>query len=378
MKKLLIVSTLGRQFFLFEAANISALKGLGVEVHGAANLADEDKERLDAVEIVKHHVDMNRSPISLSNLRAFFQLLTLMRREQYDAVHCHAPVGGVLGRLAARLAGVPVAIYTAHGFHFYRGAPVINWILYFPVEHLLARITDAIITVNNEDCTRATRSLPAKQVWRIDGVGVDISRYMRAHNRTAKRRELGLPEEAVVFVSIGELNVGKNHELTLRSFAMVRDTSSYLLICGRGKERALLEALAWQLGVEERVQFLGYRADIPDILGASDIYISASRREGLPLSCVEAMASGLPVLCSRVRGHVDLVEDGLSGRLFDPSNANELADMMDELANSDSCRSAMGRTSLEKAQAYDLSRVESAMRSVYSRFFEPPRSSGRV
>ena len=132
------------------------LHSLGFEVHAAANFNDKN-ERLDLLDIIRHHINIQRSPYSFGNLEAYRQLKQLMKAERFDIVHCHSPIGGVLARLAAKYVGIPCVIYTAHGFHFYKGAPIINWLIYYPIEKILSKITDIIITINCEDYIRAKK-----------------------------------------------------------------------------------------------------------------------------------------------------------------------------------------------------------------------------
>lgn len=365
-RKALIVSTLGRQFYLFEAANIRALSKVGYEVHGAANLTREDKRRLAEVGIPLHHIDLERSPLSPRNIRGLSQLVKLIREEQIDLVHSHSPVGGVVGRLAARLGGSLHSLYTAHGFHFYKGSPALNWLLYLPIEFLFSTLTDVILTVNMEDEQFARRHLRAKTVVRLPGVGVDTEKFEPVKGgRETKRKELGLDPDSFVYLSIGEMNPGKNHSLTIRAFAELNFPTARLAICGQGRDEESLRALARSLGVDSRVLFLGYRSDIAEVCQAADVYISSSLREGLPLSGVEAMSAGLPMLCSKIRGNTDMVVDGNNGYLFEPTSAQSLTRLMKKIAEDEAGRIAMGEAGRRMSKKFDRSEVESIMTRLY-------------
>ncbi|PFG17468.1 glycosyltransferase involved in cell wall biosynthesis [Propionicimonas paludicola] len=364
MKRALIVSTVGRQFFLFEAANIRVLKELGYEIHGAANLANEDRRRLDAVDITTHHIRFERGPLSPKNLIALIELVRLMTRLKPDLVHCHSPVGGVVGRLAARLAGVPKVVYTAHGFHFFRGSGARSWATFYPVEWLASFATDLLITINDEDY-RAAQRLHAGATVLIPGVGVDRGRFGPSRQaRDDVRRELGISDDTFVAASVGELSRRKNHAATLRGLALA-EAPAHLLLCGVGAEEAGLRELAAELHVDQRVHFLGYRSDIERVCAAADVYVASSRQEGLPISVIEAMFAGLPVLCSDIRGHRDLVAEGGNGWLFDPAEPRGLARLLDELAQDSDYRAALGARSLELAGSFDLDAVAEEMRQVY-------------
>lgn len=365
MKKALIVSTVARQFFLFEAVNIQIMRELGYEVHGAANTRLDDPERLSTVRIALHHIDIQRSPLSLANAKAFWQLLSLLREHEFDLVHCHAPMGGVVGRLAARAAGISPIIYTAHGFHFFKGAPLKNWLMYFPMEWLLSRFTDLIITINGEDYSAAKR-MHAREVAIIPGVGVRTGDFLRPEDcRSRARRELGLPPESIVLLSVGELIPRKGHETTLKSLARIDAEEVHLLICGKGVEEQRLRNLAIELGVDQRVHFLGFRSDIPEIAAAADVYVSAAHQEGLPVAGVEAMAAGLPLLCSTVRGNVDLLEEGGNGFGFEADDAEGLADRIRELIQNPTIRTTMSKRSRELSYKFDADIVAARMRGIY-------------
>lgn len=369
MGKILIVSTVSRQFYLFEQGNIEVLKSMGYEVHGAANFEDAN-ERLDSIDIIRHHIDIQRSPFSLTNIKALYQLRRLMKSYRFDAVHCHTPMGGVLARLVSRSLHVSPVIYTAHGFHFYTGAPLVNWCLYYPVEWWLSRYTDAVITINREDYERAKRSLKS-QVFFVPGIGVDTSQFDHGtEKRKRKRRELGIDDDTVVLLSVGELSAGKNHSVALRAISQLKGHNIIYLICGRGKGEERLRSLCRDLGLCDTVRFLGFRNDIPEICLASDIFVFPSYREGLPVSVMEAMCAGLPIVCSAVRGNVDLVKDGIGGFLHDPDDVDGFAKSIERLIVDSDLRNEMGRTNRTVVQQYDKLVVKDFMTRIYARLLE--------
>lgn len=252
-------------------------------------------------------IDFARSPFSKQTLVAYQQLRELFARERFDIVHTHTPVGGVLTRLAARNArrsGMRV-IYTAHGFHFYEGAPLANWLLWYPVERVMSRLTDVLITVNNEDYARAKRFARCRVEY-VPGVGVDLSRFADAGDRDAERVELGLAPDDFAVLAIGDLNENKNHRVLVEAVAKL-PANVILFIAGDGPLRGELEALAERLGVSGRVRLLGFRSDVAALLNACDLFCLPSRREGLPVSLIEAMATGTPVLASDARGCADVL-----------------------------------------------------------------------
>lgn len=320
MKKILIVSTVSRQFYLFEKGNIEVLHSLGYEVHGAANYEDAN-ERLDGLNFIRHHIDIQRSPYSKKNVIAYRQLKKIMRTNHFDAIHCHSPMGGVLGRLAARAAGIKSVIYTAHGFHFYEGAPLNNWLLYYPVERLLSRYTDTLITINHEDYNRA-KKFKKTNAFYVPGVGIDLEKIKNVNiDQDRKREELGIPKESFLITTVGELNDNKNHEIIIHALSQLQNKEIHYVICGTGDLESKLIELSEDLGIAEQVHLLGFRNDIHEINKASDLFVFPSFREGLPVSVMEAMATGLPVIASNIRGNSDLIDEE-GGYLIPPQNAD--------------------------------------------------------
>lgn len=347
MKKALIVTTVSGFVPQFEMNNVRILQEMGYEVHYAANYhmpVYGDNERLKGTGIVEHQVDFVRSPLRVvANWKAYRQLIEIMQKDSYQLVHCHTPMGGVLGRLAAKTSGIKNVLYTAHGFHFYKGAPWKNWLFFYPVERLLAHITDILITINEEDYRRAKhfhlRNVEGRmgRVEKINGVGIDIESYRkftevniskgtdaeRGPNlfknlgmpeesaREKKRRELAIKGEEYVFVSVGELTKRKYHKIILKALALMKEECRQkhirYIICGEGTERKNLENMIQKKGLDDIVTLLGYRKDVKEILAASDCFLFPSRQEGLPVALMEAMAMGLPCICADVRGNRDLV-----------------------------------------------------------------------
>lgn len=367
MKKALIVSTVSRQFTLFERVNIQILRELGYEVHGAANFEDAN-EMLDEIDIIFRPFDIQRSPFTLKNIKAYRQLKKIITDGNYDLIHCHSPMGGVLTRLAAQKArkqGTKV-IYTAHGFHFYKGAPSINWLLYYPIERWLARYTDVLITINKEDYERA-KTFKAKKVCYIPSVGVDTQRYVNTIvDKVAKRAEIGVPKNAIMLLSVGELNKNKNHEIVIRAIGKINDPNLYYVICGKGQLFNYLNNLCKELKVSKNVILCGFRNDIAEICQAADIYVFPSFREGLSVALIEAMAGGLPVIASKIRGNVDLLQNGQGGYLLDPNDVAGFAETIQGLAEDKALREQMGQHNPDAVKQFDVENVKKVMYEIYS------------
>ena len=306
LKKALLVTTVSGFVPQFEMNNVRILQSMGYEVHYAANYHTpsygNDNHRLDGTGIIRHQVDFVRSPFKLSNLTVYRQLCTLMKSEHFDLVHCHTPMGGVMARLAAHATGTGPVIYTAHGFHFFKGAAPVNWLCYYPMERFLSHFTDQQICINQEDYERASKQFHARYTDYIPGAGFDLNRIppMTSEEIQLKKQALGLPLHCRILLSSGEFIKRKNHETTIRAFAkLIKEFPDiHYVICGHGQLQDYLQNLVKELGVTDHVSFPGYRQDMLEIYRCADIFAFPSFQEGLPMALLEAMASGLPVVCS--------------------------------------------------------------------------------
>ena len=337
----------------------------GYEVELASNLEQQLREDIVAFGFEVHYIPFSRSPLSKDNIKAYKQLKKLITEKEYDIVHCHTPVAAMCTRLACRKArknGTKV-FYTAHGFHFYKGAPLKNWLVYYPAEWLCSFWTDTLITINKEDYHRAQQHLHAKRTVYVPGVGIDLNKFGSVSlDRTEKRKELGIPENAVLLLSVGELNENKNHETIIKAIAELERYDIYYVIAGTGDKRERLQKIIDENNLSVRVHLLGFRKDISGLCGAADIFCFPSYREGLSVSLMEAMAKGLACAVSQIRGNVDLIDkDG--GRLFAPNSIDDCKRTLEHLLNSD--RKAMGRHNMEKIKEFDVGTVVERMRKIY-------------
>lgn len=374
MKKFLIVAHYSRFLVQFELNDVRLLQSMGYEVHYATNYEHEDMYA-DAVRVIREHgvilhqIDFVRSPYNvIANEKAYQQLKELMRMEQFDGIHCHTPMAGALARLAANATGTKPVLYTAHGFHFYKGCPLKNKLIYQTAETFLARYTDAQITINREDFAAAQKFPLRGKAYYVPGIGVDVKKISSVQvDRATKRAELGIPQDAFVFISVGELNENKNHSTVIRALARTDIPNSYYLICGEGKLKQQHFELAQKLGISEKVKLLGFRTNVSEILRACDCFVFPSFREGLSVSLMEAMAAGLPCIASRIRGNVDLLEE--SRYLFEPADESTLCQLMQDAVNGvqvdQEC--AQNKKALEQ---FDVKNVSECMRKVYTAVLE--------
>lgn len=365
MKKILIVSTVSRQFYLFEQGNIQVLKSLGYEIHCAANFSDAN-ERLDTLDIIRHPFDIQRSPFSLTNIKAYKQLKAIMKSGDYDIVHCHSPMGGVLARLAAKTVGIKRVLYTAHGFHFFKGAPLLNWLLFYPAEKHFSKYTDVLVTINHEDYERAKNKFHAKKVVYVPGIGINTERFkINGFDRDKKRKELRIPNNSTVLLSVGEMIKRKNHILALKALSRLKRKDYIYLICGRGELEGYLKHAAASLGIENNVRFLGFRSDVAEICLASDIFVFPSFQEGLPVAVMEAMSAGLPIICSNIRGNVELIKNRHNGFLLNTNDIDGFTRAIDKLIESPALRKQMGAYNSEIVKNYDTEQVKRIMEKTY-------------
>ena len=310
-----------------------------------------------------YQISTSRSPFSKGNLKAIKQLKMLVEKEKYDIVHCHTPVAAMCTRFACRKArkkGTKV-FYTAHGFHFYKGAPLKNWVLYYPIEKLCAYFTDVLITINQEDYVLAKEKMQAQKVVYVPGVGIDLSKFGKIIiDKETKRREIEVPIDTILMLSIGELNENKNHETVIRAIADIENV--YYIIAGEGELREHLQNVINELGIADRTKLLGYRNDIGELCEVADIYAMPSYREGLSVALMEAMASGLPCIVSRIRGNTDLIDEN-GGVLFEPHSINECVLSLQNLLKED--LNILGKNNSKKIEKFSLLVVNLTMKKLY-------------
>lgn len=329
-KKVLFTATVILHIKSFHLPYIKWLKEHGYEVHVAAK-NDFINEPCIIQNCDKYYdIKFARFPFSKVNINAYKELKKLIQENNYDIIHCHTPVAGVLTRLAARKNKNTTVIYTAHGFHFFKGAPLLNWLIYYPVERFCARFTDKLITINKEDYERAKRFSLRKngKVFYVSGVGINLEKIQNLKvNVKQKKKELIIPEDIPVLLSVGELIKRKNHKTVLKALSQIKDKNFIYLICGRGVLKEYLHNLTKQLGLESKVKFLGFRKDIAEICKTADLFIFPSYQEGLPVALMEAMATGLPVIASNVRGNRDLIA---KENLFKPDDIAVLTNLIEK------------------------------------------------
>jgi glycosyltransferase involved in cell wall biosynthesis len=352
----------------FNIQNIEILTSMGHKVHLFGNITDDQKKNqkinkflsyCDSNNLAVHVVDIPRSPRSLFKIFKSYKILNeLLRQENITFVHSHTPVGGLLGRLCSSKCSIK-NIYTAHGFHFYTGAPLFNWMIYYPIEMLLAKKTDAVITINYDDFNLSKNRFKTSTYY-IPGVGVDTDLFSNEPNRSILRE--------IRLVSVGELNKNKNHYFVIKALSNAKLIFRYA-IAGLGPLERKLDYFIKKSNLHKSVDILGYVNDVSKLLSEADIYIMPSLREGLPVSVLEAMASGLPVIASNIRGNRDLIDDGQGGFLFEKGNQSQLIEQIKMLADNPKLRFRMGKYNQIKVKQFDSCIVSDRMREIYQDVF---------
>lgn len=308
-----------------------------------------------------------------NNFIAYKNLMKVLRTDEIDVIHCNTPIGGVLGRLCGKKAKVRKIIYTAHGFHFYKGAPLLNQTLLKWIEMLLAHYTDAIITINQEDYLSAQKFKLRNEgkVYYVPGVGIDTSIISK---KKSKRKdlldEIKAENDSILMISVGDLNKNKNNEVIIKALGLIGNIKVHYILCGLGDEKDKLKSLAKKNNLEGNIHFFGYRNDIPELLKSCDIFVMPSYREGLSRSVMEAMSAELPCIVSKIRGNVDLIFEDSGGYLCDPDNINGFAKAINTLIENPSLRNAMGIYNLKKITQFDVENVKLSMKRIYSEILQ--------
>lgn len=369
--KVLLTATVQSHICQFHKPLVEVLHAHNCEVHVAArnNLAEKNGLKLDFVDKV-FDIPFSRSPKSPDNLKAEKLLKKIINEGQYDVIHCNTPMGGIITRIAAKQARKNGArlIYTAHGFHFYEGAPKKNWMVFYPIEKYFSRKNDTLITITKEDYRLAKEKFHC-QVAHIHGVGVDEKRYFPVDEEKKRRlrQQMGYGENQKLLLCVGELLPNKNQKMAIRAMKYIKEQypDAVLFIAGNGPEKDNLKAEIMACDVENNVKMLGYCTHLQDYQHIVDVLVSCSYREGLPLNIVEAMLSGTPVIASINRGHKELIQDGETGFLVSANDDKAMADRVLKLLDDEVLAERVGQTACQYAMDYSFTAVKRELEAIY-------------
>ena len=366
MKKILYVATVAEHFYYFHLPCFKLFKEKGWRVDVACG-GERELPFCDN----RFKISIKRSPADKENLKAYKELNKIIRDGGYDIIHCHTPMGGILARIAARgerKKGTKV-VYTAHGFHFYKGAPALNWLVYYPIELVMSAMTDCLITINDEDFAFAKKHLKAKKTVKVNGVGYNSDKFFRISDDEKRklRSEKGFSQEETLLIYVAEMNENKNQSMLIRSMKkLTEDGGNYrLLIVGADNISGKYVSLASELGVSDRVDFLGHREDVCTLVQLSDIAVGSSLREGLPVNVMEAMACGLPVVLSDNRGHRALCRDGYNGFVVAPNDDEAMAKRIKKLKEDRPLYDTMSENAVGFIKTFSKENVIEELKAVY-------------
>lgn len=381
-KHVLMVATVPSMIGQFNMNNIRILQDMGYVVDVACDYNDRSvwptervqnfKKQMAEMGIQCIQLDFSRSPFKIGRLiRSYKETLNLIKERKYSFIHTHTPIASAVVRLAAQKTGTKV-IYTAHGFHFYDGAPKKNWFIYYPIEKCLSKYTDVLITINKEDYKRACDSFNAKKTVYIPGVGFDTGKFRNCVvNRTEKRSSMNLRDEDFLMISVGELSSRKNQKVVIDALNILSkegkiDNILYMAI-GKGELENSFKELIRTFKLEKHVRLEGFRQDIPELCKAADCFIHPSVREGLGIAPLEAMAAGLPLISAYVNGIKDYTENGKSGVCVNPHNAEDVANAIYKMYSDRNFRVECGKNNVETSKAFDVTETNKIMKTVYER-----------
>ncbi len=379
---ILYVASVYDHLWSFHVPYMNLLQEWGYNVFGVASRDDCQGARDELETLGFHCVDIPfaRNPFDKSNALAYRNLSAFLSvRDDIKLIHVHTPTAAFITRKAAASVGSKsIVLYTAHGFHFYRGADARNWLLYYSAEKHAARLTDGIITINSEDYEIAAKRFRLRtngKVYYVPGVGIDLTVYYPGckEERQQIRTELAVDAEDIVFVYVAELNHNKNQQQFLRAFRdafCAGNRPARAWIVGDGPARSKMESLSRELGIDSRVSFLGFREDIPAVLRGADVAVLLSYREGLPRCLMEACATGLPVIATDIRGNRDIVDNGVSGILVNPDDVKTTAKVMKDMAENAHLRKSMGDEGRQRVRMFGLEQIMPAMQSIYYEWLE--------
>lgn len=374
MKNALMLAPMGSVHRRFNRANIEALQGLGYQVELAANFENGDGPEVHNQQyvgeckekgIITHSIPFERHSLT-GSLKCMPQVKQLLKEGQYDIVHAHTETGGLILRLAKSVKGNGRFFYTPHGMSFWKGSSLKSQLIYRPLERWICSAMDMNLGMNQEEVD-VLRKWNSKTAAYVHGIGLNLERFQKeGRQRNDVRAEFGVKEEDKLIVSVGELDDNKNHVAVIKALSFLESKNFKYVVCGVGPNKDKLTQMAADAGLSDKVILADYRSDIPDILHAADLFVFPSFHEGLPVSALEAMACGLPLICSMIRGNVDIVKEGVNGFLFEPEDYLTLAIGMERLIIEQSLSKKFGEKNKQIVKDFSQNAVIEELKKIYS------------
>lgn len=365
MKKVLYVTTVSRTINAFLIPHINMLLDNGYEVHCACSIDKPVDKELQRRGVKIFEVPFSRNPLGIGNIKAFIKLEELQRINDYDIVHVHTPIAAIYGRLLKLNFPSLRIIYTAHGYHFLKGGSKLGWILYYPIEKIMAKFTDVTININKEDYEITKEKLKHKKCYLLNGVGLDLDKYKKLSSKEIqeKRKEFGIKDKDFVVLMIAEINKNKNHIQLINAMDILKDKypNIKVLCIGDGTLKESLEKQIILRNLQNNIFMLGYRLDVNKLINISDIGILLSHREGLPRNIMEFMACGRKVIATDIRGCRDIVCNYNVGTLVKVGDYEETARAIEKyyILNNKSFEVS------EEIKKYDIETINSELLKIY-------------
>lgn len=373
--KALLLAAMGSVHRQHNKANIKALKEIGAIIYLAANFGTDTPREKNNTQFV---AECKRDGINIidipfrrggfiTNIFQIPVLNKLLKREKFDIVHVHTETGGFMLRLSCLIQSKcnTKFVYTPHGMSFWKGSSLKSQLVYRPLERWICSAMDMNLGMNMEEVENLEQ-WNKRTAHYVHGVGLDVARMQNpVRSREQMRDEFGLTESDKFIASIGELDDNKNHITVIKALATLGRKDFKYVVCGVGPNKDMLLAEAEHMGLKENVILAGYRSDIPDVLNAADIFVFPSFHEGMPVSALEAMACGLPIICSEIRGNVDIIREGDNGYLFQPSDVETLARKLEYLLDDAEKRKVMGLKNKEIVKDFSLESVTEELKRIY-------------
>ncbi len=371
MKKVLFVASVAGHIKNFHTPYLKLFKDKGYTTYVAANWTLKENEKIDFCDNFIQ-LPIERKPFSLKNIKAICKLKKLLKVEKFDLIHCHTPMGSVVARLSAkssRKKGTKV-VYTAHGFHFYKGAPLKNWIIYYPVEKICSRWTDCLITITNEDYKFAKKHFKnIKKIEHVNGVGMNAKRLEKGLTESEKndiRENLKIKSDDIVFSYVAELNSNKNQMLLIHIIERLKDSypNIKLLLIGNGPLKERYKEYIDENNLNEFIKLLGKRNDINELLSITDIYMASSKREGLPVNIMEAMYKGIPIVATDNRGHREIAMN--SKNIFIEKDITEMEQKVIDIISNMKNYKELSQEEHNDSKKYSIESVIERMNEIYA------------
>ena len=374
MKKALLLAPMGSVHRRFNLANIAALQGLGYKVELAANFANDEGPEAHNQQyvseckekgIITHSIPLERHSLTRI-LKCLPQVKQLLKEGQYDIVHAHTETGGLILRLAKGMKSNSSFFYTPHGMSFWKGSSLKSQVIYRPLERWICTSMDMNLGMNQEEVD-VLRKWNSKTAAYVHGIGLNLNRFQKeGRARNDVRAELGVKDEEMLILSVGELDDNKNHVVVIKALTSLEHDNFKFVVCGVGPNKDMLTKMAAEAGLSDKVIITGYRSDIPDILHAADLFVFPSFHEGMPVAALEAMACGLPLICSKIRGNVDIVKNGENGFLFEPEDYLTLAMSIDKLIYNLDLTKVFGTRNKEIVKDFSLDSLIKELTTIYN------------